>query len=928
MKLSDLSKEDLNKITPMMSQYIETKKDYTDCILLYRIGDFYEMFFEDAEIAANVLELVLTGKDCGLGERAPMCGIPFHSVESYIPRLVSRGHKVAICEQLEDASLAKGLVKRDVIRIITPGTVVESNMLDDRKNNYIGAVYKKGDFYGYSYCDVSTGEFYTTNIISGNNDNKLVNEIAKTKPAELVINSELFSNDKFTHDLTERFNVYISNRDLPQEIDKEESIFSYIEQNDNNIEVIAKYLANEKTEESMQNSDSIKLKDRNVALFQENSTSNNILNADGFNEMTKLKYASKASIILIKYIKETQKIDLTHINKINIYSTEKYMTIDNIARRNLEITETLRERNKKGSLLWVLDKTSTSMGGRLLRKWIEEPLLDLDEISKRQQGVYELKNNDILQSEIAENLRKVYDIERLSGKIAYGTVNARELITLKNSLSNIPLVKSLLKECDSAILKDIYNNIDELKDIFELIDNSIVDDPPLSVKEGGIIKPTFSEEIGKYITAARDGKQWIANLEAKERELTGIKNLKVGYNKVFGYYIEVSKGNVQYVPQDRYIRKQTLATGERYITEELKNMEGIILGAQEKTVNLEYEIFVNIRNDITKEIKRLQETANLIAELDCLSSFAKVAVENDYIMPEIYDGQEIIIKDGRHPVVEKLIPTGSFVPNDTLLDTDKNRVNVITGPNMAGKSTYMRQVALICLMAQIGSFVPASFAKIGIVDRIFTRVGASDDLSTGQSTFMVEMSEVANILNNATSKSLLILDEIGRGTSTYDGLSIAWSTVEYIANKSKIGARTLFATHYHELTELENKVDGVKNYCVAVKEKGEDVIFLRKIIEGGADESYGVHVAKLAGIPNTVITRANTILKDLKESNVVYESSLVKKSSEEKQAASFGQFDLYNYKLGEIAQELSKIDLNEITPIDALNTLVKMKEKL
>jgi DNA mismatch repair protein MutS len=587
MKLSDLNEEELNKITPMMSQYIETKKDYRDCILLYRIGDFYEMFFEDAEIAANILELVLTGKDCGLDERAPMCGIPFHSVESYIPRLVSHGHKVAICEQLEDASIAKGLVKRDVIRIITPGTVVESNMLDDRKNNYIGAIYKKEHNFGYAYCDVSTGEFYTTEIATENSEKVLLNEIAKTNPAELVINSELNSDNVLLSEIKERFNIYISNRDLPIEIDKEESIFSFIENSNDGDNDISRFLANEKTEESMQNSDSIKLKDRNVALFQENSTSNTILQAACFVEMTKLRFASKACLILIKYIKETQKIDLTHINKISIYNTSKFMMLDTIARKNLELTETYRDKNKKGSLLWVLDKTSTAMGGRLLRKWIEEPLLSTEEINQRLSGVEELKNSVILRTELSECLKKVYDIERLAGKIAYGTVNAREMVALKNSISRVPEVKAILLNCNSLILKAIFERIDELKDIYKLIDDAIVDDPPVVIKEGGIIKPTFSEEIGKLIEASRDGKRWIAELESKERELTGIKNLKVGYNKVFGYYIEVSKGNVQYVPQDRYIRKQTLTTGERYITEELKNMEGIIIGAQEKSVNLE-----------------------------------------------------------------------------------------------------------------------------------------------------------------------------------------------------------------------------------------------------------------------------------------------------------------------------------------------------
>ena len=926
MKISDLTEEQLNKITPLMAQYIESKKEYNDCILLYRIGDFYELFFEDAEIASQICELVLTGKDCGLDFRAPMCGMPFHSVESYIPRLVSKGYKVAICEQLEDASLAKGLVKRDVIRIITPGTVIETNMLDEKKNNYIAGVYKSGLSYGFAYSDVSTGEFYATEITSGNNFGKLLNEIAKTLPKELVVNKEMFNDVANFKNLKERFEVFTTVLNLPDEIEKSESVYEYVSKSGGSLEALDDYL-NESQKEIMQNNtDSIKLKDKNTNLFQENSAPNNILNAQDFDKLIKMKLASKAALSLIKYIKETQKIDLTHINKISIYNVEKYMTLDNIARRNLELTETLRDRNKKGSLLWVLDKTSTSMGGRLLRKWVEEPLLDIDEIQLRLDAVEELKDNLMLREEIKENLKKVYDIERLAGKIAYGTVNARELVTLKNSLSQIPALKSLLKNAKSKELQILYNEIDELKDIYKLIDDAIVDDPPISVKEGGIIKPTYSKEIGEYIMAARDGKQWVANLEAKERELTGIKNLKVGYNKVFGYYIEVSKGNVQYVPEDRYIRKQTLTTGERYITEELKNMEGVILGAQEKTIYLEYELFVTIRNEITKDIKRLQDTASAVATLDTLNSFADVAEENNYSKPKLTDDETIRISNGRHPVVEKLIPSGSFVPNDTLLDIDDNRVNVITGPNMAGKSTYMRQVALICLMAQIGSFVPADEASIGIVDRIFTRVGASDDLSTGQSTFMVEMWEVANILNNATCKSLLILDEIGRGTSTYDGLSIAWSTVEYIANKDKIGARTLFATHYHELTELEDKVEGVKNYCIAVKEKGEDVIFLRKIIEGGADESYGVHVAKLAGIPNTVITRANNILKELKEQNFVYEAKNHKAPKEA--VSTFGQMDLYNYRLGEIASELEKINLDELTPINALNILSKMKEKL
>ena len=599
------------------------------------------------------------------------------------------------------------------------------------------------------------------------------------------------------------------------------------------------------------------------------------------------------------------------------------MVLDSIARKNLELTETLRDKNKKGSLIWVLDKTSTSMGGRLLRRWIEKPLINVEEINYRHVGVKELKENIIKRDDILSTLKNVYDIERLTGKVAYGSISARDLVSLKNSLLKLPAVKDLIKDCTSPIINEIYNQMDTLDDIAKLIDDAIIDDPPLTLKDGGIIKSTFNDEVNKLRTASTEGKNWVIGVEAREREATGIKNLKVGYNKVFGYYIEVSKSNVGMVP-DRYIRKQTLTTGERYITEELKEIENTILGAQDKVVNLETEIFNKVREDVAKEIKRLQQSSNAVAKLDVLCAFAEIADKNNYIMPDVDDSDEIIIKDGRHPVVEELIPAGCFVPNDTTLNEADDRVNIITGPNMAGKSTYMRQVALIVLLAQIGSFVPASYAKIGIVDRIFTRVGASDDLSTGQSTFMVEMNEVANIVSNATRKSLLILDEIGRGTSTFDGLSIAWSVIEYIANNEKIGARTLFATHYHELTELEGKVPGVKNYCIAVKEKGEDVIFLRKIIRGGADESYGVHVAKLAGVPNVITSRANEILKTLKENNYIgrHEKELKK--------ASFAlpQVDLFNYKVGEIANELDKINVNELTPIEALNVLVKLKSKL
>ena len=854
----------MEELTPMMKQYMEVKNQYKDCLLLYRLGDFYELFFDDAITASRELEITLTGKDCGLKERAPMCGVPYHAVQNYVAKLIEKGYKVAIGEQLEDPALAKGIVKRDVIRVITPGTVIESNILDEKKNNYLASIFRSGANFGIAYSDVSTGEFYTTEFADKNNFPKVLNELGRFEPAEIVVNSEMF-NDKFEVDsISKKFKTYITNRDEEDEVPE----------------------------------------------------------LEGMAKLAKIPYAENATRLLFNYIKETQKIELKHINKINVYNASNYMTLDNIARKNLELTETLRDKNKKGSLLWVLDKTSTSMGGRNLRRWIEKPLMDIGDIHKRLQAVKELKEDVILRSDISETLKKVYDIERLTGKIAYGSVNARDMISLKTSLMQLPALKELMKDRSSDLLKELYDELDVLEDVAKLIEDAIVDDPPVSVKEGGIIKSTYDEEVNKLRTASTEGKNWVIAIESKEREATGIKNLKVGYNKVFGYYLEVSKSFVNMVP-DRFIRKQTLSTGERYITDELKEIESTILGAQDKVVNLEYEIFTKIREKIATQIERLQMSSNAVATIDTRCSFAEVADVNSYVMPEVDESNDIIIKDGRHPVVERLIDSGSFVPNDTFLNTTEDRINIITGPNMAGKSTYMRQVAQIVLMAQIGSFVPASSAKIGIVDRIFTRVGASDDLSTGQSTFMVEMNEVANIVLNATPRSLLILDEIGRGTSTFDGLSIAWAVVEYISKTEKIGARTLFATHYHELTELEDKLDGVKNYCIAVKEKGEDVIFLRKIIRGGADESYGIYVAKLAGIPNVIIKRANEILNGLKEGS--YAISQVR---ENKNIKNVSQVDFYNYKLGEIENELQKIDVNELTPIDALNILVKMKSKL
>ena len=863
--------------SPMMQLYLQTKEQYKDCILFYRLGDFYEMFFDDAIIASKELELTLTGKDCGQAERAPMCGVPYHAADIYVSKLIAKGHKVAICEQLEDPKKAKGLVKRGVIRIVTPGTIVESNMLEERKNNYIMSIYKSGIYFGISVCDISTGEFYAAEIKDNQNFPLVLDEIARYSPSELVINSMLANTTEEINKIKERFSSYITNFDdkfFDNDVSKIENRFEI-----------------------------------------QDSTGKNIESLDGKDLVV------PAINSLVQYIEQTQKTTLEHINKIIIYNISKYMSLDINARRNLEITEKMRDKSKKGTLLWVLDKTSTSMGSRTLRRWLNDPLLDVDEINGRLEGVKELKENIVFRGDVIENLKKVYDIERLAGKMAYGNANARDMITLKNSLEKLPDLKEILKEAEAPILKNIYENLDVLHDVYEIIDKSIVEDPPMTIKDGGIIKLGYNEEIDKLKTASTEGKNWIVKLEAEEREKTGIKNLKVGFNKVFGYYIEVTKSWLDQVP-DRFIRKQTLTNGERFVTEELKTLENQILGAQEKVVNLEYDAFVQIRTEIAKNIKRLQKTANAVSTLDVLTSFAIVAEDMNYCMPEVDNSGIIDIKDGRHPVIEKMLGSGEFVANDTYLDKDENRLSIITGPNMAGKSTYMRQVALITLMAQVGSFVPASSAHIGVVDKIFTRVGASDDLSMGQSTFMVEMMEVATILKEATQNSLVILDEIGRGTSTYDGLSIAWAVAEYIADKEKCGAKTLFATHYHELTDLENKIDGVKNYNIAVKEKGEDIIFLRKIVEGGTDESYGIHVAKLAGVPKAVTQRADAILRGIERKNVL----TGKKQESKKQVE--GQFDMFNYKLAEIAHELDKVNLDEITPIDALNTLSKIKEKM
>ena len=872
--------ENINRATlsPMMQRYLETKEKYKDCILFYRLGDFYEMFFDDAITASRELEITLTGKDCGQAERAPMAGIPHHAAESYAAKLIEKGYKVAICEQLEDPKTAKGIVERGVIRILTPGTIVESNLLEEKKNNYIMSICKSGIYFGISVCDISTGEFYSCEIKDENNFELLLDEIARFSPSEIIANSMMFECQEELDKIKERFQIYMSR-------------FS------------DKFFSDEEGNLSL---------DYNI-----------IENKKEITNLKERKLAVKSINALLEYLNETQMTSLEHINTITLYSISKYMSLDINARRNLEITEKMRDRSKKGTLLWVLDKTSTSMGGRLLRRWLNDPLLDVKEIQERLDAVKELKDNIILRGDAIETLKKVYDIERLAGKMAYGNANARDMITLKNSLQRLPDVKNVLAQCTSSKLKELYEELDELKDVYELIEKSIVEDPPMTIKDGGIIKMGYDPEIDKLKTATTEGKNWIIKLEAEEKEKTGIKTLKIGYNKVFGYYIEVSKSFVSQVP-DRFIRKQTLTTGERYITEELKTLENQILGAEEKVVNLEYNEFVKIREEIAKNIRRLQQSAKVVSTLDVLSSFAQVAEDMNYCMPTVTDNGIINIKDGRHPVIEKMLGVGNFVPNDTMLDKDENRLAIITGPNMAGKSTYMRQVALITLMAQIGSFVPATEAQIGVVDKIFTRVGASDDLSMGQSTFMVEMMEVATILKEATENSLVILDEIGRGTSTYDGLSIAWAVAEYIADKEKCGAKTLFATHYHELIELADKQEGIKNYSIAVKEKGEDIIFLRKIVDGGTDESYGIHVARLAGVPKIVTKRANEILRSLERKSMLSG----KKPEKENKKVVEGQFDMFNYKLAEIAHEIDKIDLNELTPIDALNILVKIKEKL
>ncbi|EOU2000810.1 TPA: DNA mismatch repair protein MutS [Clostridium perfringens] len=846
------------KLTPMMRQYFEIKENYKDCILFFRLGDFYEMFFEDAETAARELELVLTGRDCGLEKRAPMCGIPFHASNSYIGRLVAKGYKVAICEQVEDPKFAKGIVKRDVIKVITPGTYTDSSFVEETKNNYIMTIYAdlERNRCSLAITDISTGDFLAT---EGELEKGVIlDEISKFNPKEIILLDSL--DQELIKDITLTTPALISRKPI-----------EYFEEN---------------FEEVLNNQ------------FGEKSNSLSLM-------------VKKSSNALVKYILDTQKISLTNINDIEVYSLVDFMTIDLSSRRNLELTENLREKSKKGSLLWVLDKTETSMGSRMLRRWIEEPLVNKEKITLRLNAVEELFNDLSLNDSLKEALHDIYDIERILGKISNKNANAKDLIALKTSIGKIPNVKGIIENCTSSLLNDYYNNLDDLRDIYELLEKSIKEDPSLTLKDGDLIKDGFNSEIDELRLAKTNGKDWISSLENREREFTGIKSLKVGFNKVFGYYIEISKANYSSIPEGRYIRKQTLANAERFITSELKEIEEKLLGASEKLCSLEYDIFLDIRNEVENHIDRLKTTAKIIAELDCISNLAFVALENDFIKPEINEDGETKIENGRHPVVEKVIPKGEFIPNDTIINKDDNQLLIITGPNMAGKSTYMRQVAIITLMCQIGSFVPASKANISVVDKIFTRIGASDDLAGGKSTFMVEMWEVSNILKNATENSLVLLDEVGRGTSTYDGLSIAWSVIEYICKNKNLRCKTLFATHYHELTKLEGEIHGVRNYSVAVKEVDNNIIFLRKIIEGGADQSYGIEVAKLAGIPDEVINRAKEILETLEmessKDNLDLALKEVNASKEDIEEASITT----SYEVKETLVEEDKIEIKE-----------------
>lgn len=875
------------EVTPMMQKYLETKKEYPDCILFYRLGDFYEMFFEDALTASKELEITLTGKSCGLEERAPMCGVPFHAVDGYLNKLVAKGYKVAICEQVEDPKLAKGLVKREVVRIVTPGTNTNFQAIDEGRNNFIMCIaYFQGKT-GISIADVTTGDYYLTEV---EDNRKLLDEINKYTPSEIICNDAFLLSGIDIEDLKGRMHVAI----YPLE---------------------PHFFDEERGRKSL-------LKHFHVTTLM----------GMGIEEFPSGLIAAGG---LMQYLMDTQKTSLEHITHLYPYLTSKYMLLDSSTRRNLELTETLREKQKRGSLLWVLDKTKTAMGARTLRQFVEQPLIDKKQIEMRLNSVDALSKQAIGRDEIREYLNPIYDLERLLGKVSYRSANPRDMIAFRNSLKMLPHIKTLLKDFQDELLSEIDVEIDTLDDICTLIENAIEEDPPVAIKEGGIIKAGFDETIDKLRHAKTEGKDWLAKLEEEDRERTGIKNLKIKYNKVFGYYYEVTNSYQSMVPED-YIRKQTLANAERYTNARLKELEDMILNAEDKLFTLEYDMFCQLRDAIAGEMERIQRTAKAVAKLDVLASFSFVAERNHYVRPAINEKGVIDIKGGRHPVVEQMISDEMFISNDTYLDNNKYCVSIITGPNMAGKSTYMRQAALIVLMAQIGCFVPAASANIGLVDRIFTRVGASDDLASGQSTFMVEMNEVANILRNATAGSLLILDEIGRGTSTFDGLSIAWAVIEHISNKKLLGAKTLFATHYHELTELEGKMNNVNNYCIAVKEKGDDIVFLRKIIKGGADKSYGIQVAKLAGVPDMVIDRAKEIVAQLCDNDILekVQSITIDQKETKHKAVKYDEVDLSQISLfdtvkdEDVLNELKEIDVTTLTPLDALNTLYRLQNKL
>ena len=889
-------------LTPMMQQYFSLKEEYPDSILFFRLGDFYEMFNEDAKLAARELEITLTSRKKGGGDKTPMAGVPCQSVESYISELIDKGYRVAICEQMEEPSQTSGLVERDVVRVITPGTVVDNSILEDKNNNYLAAVVSDDEGYGFGFVDVSTGEFSVTELTGANALEKVIDELSRLNPAEILLDRETKEVERIMDFIAAQLNPSLS--DIDKKFARDEAY-----------ELLTDHF--------------------------------NTVSLEGFGCENK-PHAIKVAGVILDFLIETQKRSLSHINQLSTYSTTDYMVLDVNTRRNLELVATMRDKSKEGSLLGVIDQTVTAMGGRRLKKWLEQPLLEVDRIENRLDAVEEIKNNILVKEDLKDLLNKVYDIERLMGKVIYGSANARDLIALKNSLVVLPEIEELLAQFEAEKLTELKDRLDRLEDISSLIEKAIQEEPPTTLTEGGIIKYGYDDELDELLDAMNEGKDWIVNLQKQERERTGISSLKVGHNKVHGYYIEVTKANLDAVPDD-YVRKQTLSNSERYITPELKDKESLILGAQEESMDLEYELFVEVREQVAAETERIQIAADILAQLDSLVSLAETALNNNYTKPKVNETDEVEIKDGRHPVVEDMMDKEAFVPNDASLDGGKNRFCIITGPNMSGKSTYMRQVALITLLTQMGSFVPAAEAEIGIVDRIFTRVGASDDLTTGQSTFMVEMNEVANILNNATDKSLIILDEVGRGTSTYDGLSIAWAVTEYISDQEKIGAKSLFATHYHELTDLEEHLPGVKNYNIAVEEEDEDVVFLRKIIPGGADKSYGIEVAKRAGIPEEVIDRSKEILQNLEEEEKEVENKIYHHSQEEtnddreeveeevKQQESTtgveegptGQLALFADEEGgdKLAEELKKLDIMSMTPLEAMNKLHELQKE-